>query len=253
MSTTEEGTDIREPLPDQSYLILGRGIVKKFGGLTALNSVDFHVRAGESVGIMGPNGSGKTTLFNVLTGFLRADAGTIHWRGTEVTKEAAHRRARRGMIRTFQQSMVMPGMSVRENIEVAIGNAALGGREPATTEEIVEYLGLASARDTLSDDLSWGEARLLGIGLALTMKPGLLLMDEPFAGLNLLSIERVMDLIFRLKTEGYSLCIVDHKVPHLLPLCDRLMVLVNGVVLAEGDPDDVVATREVQEAYLGLS
>jgi ABC-type branched-subunit amino acid transport system ATPase component len=239
--------------PHDTYLMSAQGLVKTFGGVTALDSLSLHVKAGELLGIMGPNGSGKTTLFNVLTGCLRADKGYVYWNGADVSNEAVHRRARRGMIRTFQQSMLMPGLSVRENIDIAIVNATLSGREPTTADEVLEYLGLKAAQSTLGVDLSWGDARLLGIGLALTTRPELLLMDEPFAGLNPMSIERVSELIHQLHGEGYSMCIVDHKVPHLVPLCDRLMVLVNGVVLAEGLPSDVVASRDVQVAYLGVA
>jgi len=240
-------------IPDSDLLMSAQGLVKTFGGVTALDSISLHVESGELLGIIGPNGSGKTTLFNVLTGFLRADNGNVYWHGTDVSKEAVHRRARRGMIRTFQQSMLMPGLSVRENIDIAIVNASLSGRHPTTTDEILDYLELKSTESTLGIDLSWGDARLLGIGLALTTRPELLLMDEPFAGLNPVSIERVSELILRLRSEGHAMCIVDHKVPHLVPLCDRLMVLVNGVVLAEGTPADVIASRDVQIAYLGVA
>jgi len=236
-----------------TYLLSAQNLIKKFGGVTALDSVSFNLKTGGSLGIMGPNGSGKTTIFNVLTGFLRADSGKVFWNGSDISKESVHRRARQGMVRTFQQSMLMPGLSVRENVDIAIVDASLSGREPVTADEILDFLGLKATQSTLGVDLSWGDSRLLGIGLALATRPRLLLMDEPFAGLNALSIERVSSLIHRLSEEGYSMCIVDHKVPHLVPLCDRLMVLVNGVVLAEGAPDDIISSRDVQVAYLGVT
>lgn len=234
-------------------LLVAEGLTKRFGGVVAVDSIDVSVTRGDIVGIMGPNGSGKTTLLNLLTGFLRADSGTIMWRGNEIVHDSAQNRARKGMVRTFQQAMVMPGLTVRENIAAAIVAANLSHRVPTSPDTVIEYLGLTEAQHTLAGDLSWGDTRLLGIGLALTLSPDLLLMDEPFAGLSIDAAEKVSSLVLQLKADGHSLCIVDHKVAHLLPLCDRLMVLVNGVVLANGLPKDVVESNEVQAAYLGFS
>lgn len=234
-------------------ILSAKGLVKKFGGVTAVSSVSVSVTRGDVVGIMGPNGSGKTTLLNLLTGFLKADEGTIIWKGNQIAHESAQNRARSGMVRTFQQAMVMPGMTVRENVGASIVAASLSKRVPTTVDGILEYLGLVPVQNMMAGDLSWGDTRLLGIGLALTLSPDLLLMDEPFAGLSLTAAERVSSLVMQLKADGHSLCIVDHKVAHLLPLCDRLMVLVNGVVLADGLPKDVVESNDVQAAYLGFS
>ncbi|MHB2028695.1 MAG: ABC transporter ATP-binding protein [Acidimicrobiales bacterium] len=234
-------------------ILSATGLVKRFGGVTAVNEVNVSISRGGVLGIMGPNGSGKTTLLNLLTGFLRADAGTIVWQGTNIAHQSAQNRARHGLVRTFQQAMVMPGLTVLENIAAAIVAANLSRRPPVTQSGIVDYLALGRVANTIAGDLSWGDTRLLGIGLALTLSPDLLLMDEPFAGLSLTAADQVSALVKQLRADGHSLCIVDHKVAHLLPLCDQLLVLVNGVVLANGRPDEVVASNDVQVAYLGVS
>jgi branched-chain amino acid transport system ATP-binding protein len=232
-------------------LLTADGLVKRFGGVTALGGVSVHVAANEVLGVIGPNGSGKTTLFNLLTGFLRPDHGTVLWSGTDVTRVPSYRRARQGLVRTFQETMLLPGLTVEENAELALRMARRSDPEFGTATELLDYVGLAAAAPVMGADLSWGEARLLGIATTLALKPDLLLLDEPFAGLSAVAAERLSALVTRLHAAGRSLCIVDHKVAHLMPLCDRVIVLVNGSIIADGPPQEVVASPEVRSAYLG--
>ena len=233
-------------------LLTAEGLVKRFGGVTALGGVSVHVATNEVLGIIGPNGSGKTTLFNVLTGFLRPDRGSVLWAGADVTSVPAHRRARQGLVRTFQETMLLPGLTVGENAELALRTARQSEPEFATAAELLDYVGLAPAAWVMGADLSWGEARLLGIGMTLALRPDLLLLDEPFAGLSAVAVERLSALVTRLRAAGKSLCIVDHKVAHLMPLCDRVIVMVNGSIIANGTPKEIVASPEVRSAYLGM-
>jgi branched-chain amino acid transport system ATP-binding protein len=176
----------------------------------------------------------------------------VLWFGTDVTKESPHRRARHGLVRTFQETMLLPGMTVEENAEMALRMMQRSEPEFATPAELLDYVGLTAAAPVMGADLSWGEARLLGIGMTLALKPFLLLLDEPFAGLSTVAAERLSALVRRLRTAGRSLCIVDHKVAHLMPLCDRVIVLVNGSVIADGTPQEIVTSAAVRSAYLGM-
>lgn len=238
--------------PSQGALLSALHITKRFGGVVALDDVSVEFEPGQITGIIGPNGSGKTTLFNVLTGFLRPDHGEIHWLGNEITATAAHRRARLGLARTFQDAMQMNGLTVEENVALARTAARLTGRESPSRDEILSYIGLAKSRLHIAEDLSWGESRLLGIGMPLALAPQMLLLDEPFAGLSPAVAGEVSTLLTKLRDDGYTLCVVDHKVAHLLPVCDRLIVLVNGAIIADDLPDKVVAQESVRVAYLGL-
>ena len=233
-------------------LLEARGLRRRFGGVVAVDNVDVRIGANEVVGIIGPNGSGKTTLFNLLSGFLRPMSGAITWDGADITKAPAHRRAHRGLVRTFQESMVFPGLTVRENVERGIDAARLSSRQPPTADELLEYVRITRLADSLAADLSWGQTRLLGISVALAVQPRLLLLDEPFAGLSPAAADDVSIIINRLRADGYALCVIDHELTFLLPICDRLMVLVNGAVLADGHPTDVIARPDVRTAYLGL-
>lgn len=233
-------------------LLEGRGLRRRFGGVVALDGVDISLSGDEIVGIIGPNGSGKTTLFNVLSGFHDPSDGTVRWQGEDITRVSSHARARKGLVRTFQEAMVFPGMSVRENFETALCVRHLIGPTVYDVEALASYVQLDHVIDTLAGQLSWGQTRLLGIGLALAMEPTLLLLDEPFAGLSPVAAEQIGLILRKLKASGIAMAIIDHEMTYLLPVVDRLIVLVNGRKLAEGTPDEVIALAEVRKAYLGL-
>ncbi|MGE0136886.1 MAG: ABC transporter ATP-binding protein [Ilumatobacteraceae bacterium] len=232
-------------------VLVANGLSRRFGGVVAVADVSFEVRRNEVVGIIGPNGSGKTTLFNLLSGFLRPRTGTVTWNGRDITGMAPHRRARLGLVRTFQQAMVFPRLDVRENAALAL-RAGRAVERFATPEDLVEYVDLGHVLANRAGDLSWGQTRLLGIALALAASPQVLLLDEPFAGLSPVAADDVSAIVRKLKGDGYSLAVIDHELSHLLPICDRLVVLANGVELASGNPSEVVERADVRTAYLGL-
>jgi branched-chain amino acid transport system ATP-binding protein len=233
-----------------AVLLEAQRVTRRFGGIVALDGVDFQISANEVVGIIGPNGSGKTTLFNVLSGFIKPNSGTLSWLGRDVTRKGAHHLAQSGLVRTFQETMLFPGLTVRENVEMAIRLANDGDTDPVET--ILEFVNLSHVIDLLAGELSWGQSRLLGIALALTIKPKALLLDEPFAGLSPAAAEDLTVVIRRIRESGYSVGVIDHEMSFLLPVCDRLVVLVNGKAIADGPPLEVIELAAVRSAYLGV-
>ncbi len=228
------------------------GLVKQFAGIRALGPVDFHANSGEVVGIIGPNGSGKTTFFNVVTGFLKPTEGRVFWKNEDVTGLAAHRRARLGLVRTFQEKMVFPGTSVRENLHLALIQHGVASLDDDAVHAAIAHIGLPEKTiDQQAGNLSWGQCRLLGMALGLVLKPRLLLLDEPFAGLNRIAAEQVTDMLRRLKQEGIGAVIVEHEMALLLPLCDRVVVFANGEILAEGSSEEILKREDVRAAYFG--
>jgi ABC-type branched-subunit amino acid transport system ATPase component len=233
-------------------LLRTAALSKHFAGNRALGPVDLRVVAGETVGIIGPNGSGKTTFFNVATGFLRPTSGRVFWEGRDVTRVPAHRRARLGLVRTFQEKMVFPGTPVRENFQLALLQQGAQRLDDAAMVPALDAVGLP--RRTLEQragDLSWGQCRLLGMALALVLQPRLLLLDEPFAGLNRIAAGQVTDLLRGLQQQGLAMLIVEHEISLLLPLCRRVVVFAGGQVLAEGAADEILRRDDVRAAYFG--
>jgi branched-chain amino acid transport system ATP-binding protein len=229
-----------------------RGLSKAFGGVHALEEVDFVARSGEITGLIGPNGSGKSTLFNVATGFFRPTAGSVHWDGREITRVPAHKRAGLGVVRTFQERMVFGGTTVEENLRFALIRAGVHRPEPARLRAGVESVGLPlSCLTQHSADLSWGQIRLLGVALALILEPRMLLLDEPFAGLNARIAKELAEILLRLRSEGVGLVVVEHDMELLLPLCDRVVVLARGRKIADGSSASVIEQPEVRAAYFG--
>jgi branched-chain amino acid transport system ATP-binding protein len=237
------------------------GLVKRFGGLIAVDHVTLDVKPGETHALIGPNGAGKTTLISQLQGELRADAGTICFEGRDLTNAPAYRRARAGLARSFQITSVFLRFSALANVVLATqaqaGHSFRFWRnalaDPSLAEpgrEALNTIGLAERADTLAEALSYGERRQLELAMALAMRPKLLLLDEPMAGMGRQDGARMTRILSSLK-ERYAILLVEHDMSAVAALADRVTVLVAGRILACGTYDKVREIAEVRAAYLG--
>ena len=248
------------PRPTQfgEPLLTASGVSKSFAAVLALRGVDISVRQGEILGIIGPNGSGKTTLFNCISGFLPLTEGTITWRGTDITSWPPDRVARHGLVRTFQQAMLFRSTTVRRSIQIARESLdAIGVREtakldfPDNVAGILDFCDLTPVADQPAAMLPYGVIRKLGVALALSTHPHLLMLDEPAAGLNDIESEELGTLLLRARAAGVTLVVVDHDMPFLMPISDRLLVLDAGQKIVEGSPEQIQSDQRVIAAYLG--
>jgi branched-chain amino acid transport system ATP-binding protein len=240
---------------------------KSFGGVQALTTVSFSAAAGEITGLIGPNGAGKTTCFNLINGLLGATGGSIRLAGLNLVGLSPYGRARLGLARTFQNIQLFGGMTVLENVltgrhlrqEVGALAALLPlprvSRARAQNRErvlsLLELVGLAHQADLPAEALAYGDQRRLEIARALAQEPRLLLMDEPAAGLNPRETEDLMALLARLRDLGITLLVIEHDMTLVMGLCDRVVVLDYGQVIAAGPPKEIRRNPRVIEAYLG--
>ncbi|WP_135851544.1 ABC transporter ATP-binding protein [Halorussus salinus] len=242
------------------------GLTKEFGGLTAVDDVDFALEEGELCSLIGPNGAGKTTFFNLLTGVLTPTEGSVEvqregggWR--DVTDATPYETASIGLHRSYQITNVFPTSTVLENVRVAAQAASNDGaklwRNAGAFEEhreeahrILDRVGLADEADTAAESLSHGAKRQLEVAIALAGDPDVLLMDEPNAGVSSESVDRIIDLIEDVATD-HAVLLVEHNMDIVMNVSDRVVVLNQGAVIAEGTPDEVRGDPTVQEAYLG--
>jgi len=242
-------------------ILSATGIVKTFGGFTALDQVDFSVERGERVGLLGPNGSGKSTLVNCITGTLRNDAGQVIFADERIDRLSTHQRIRRGMARTFQIPRPFHSMTVRENIEIALLYAAgPADSEPRRTTHdanaddamrIVEEVGLHKKADERSGSLTQVDLRKLELARAMAAHPRLLIADEAMAGLSTGEVDEILALLLRLNQAGVSIVMIEHIMYAVMEFAQRIAVLVAGRKIADGDPQSVIANPDVQKAYLG--
>jgi len=226
-----------------------------FGGVRALDQVDLDVDAGAITGLIGPNGAGKTTLFNVICGLQAHASGRVRLDGQDLARVAPHRRARRGIARTFQRLEVFGSMSARDNIRVAADVHRRWDRSappPAEiTELILDRVGLRSVADDRVDTLPTGHARLVEVGRALASQPRVLLLDEPSSGLDEEETDSFAELLRSLAADGMATLLVEHDIELVMKVCARIHVLDFGRTIAVGSPAEVQQDRAVQEAYLG--
>ena len=231
----------------------------RFGGLAALNQVNFEVKRGEIRAIIGPNGAGKSTFFNCLTGVLRPTSGRIYFAGEEITGLPSDRISQRGIARSYQITNIMPNATALENVRVAaqsrrhswnmVRHRLAFGDLLENAERALDSVGLLSKANDLASNLSHGQQRNLEIGIALATEPTLLCLDEPTAGMSAAETHETMALVRRI-AENFTILIVEHDMPLVMELASRITVFNYGTVLAEGTPAEIQKNPRVQEVYL---
>jgi branched-chain amino acid transport system ATP-binding protein len=245
-----------------------RGVSVSFGGVHAVRSVSFAGAAEHITSVVGPNGAGKTTLFNVITGFQRAQSGTVRFNGDPITRLRPNRIATGGLVRTFQKTEVFGDLSVLRAIEIGslcgtdftlrqalVPNAIRRAKATAQREAmaVLDFCGLPHHADRNCAALSYGEQRLLEVALALAARPRMLLLDEPASGLNPTESRSLGEVIGRIRARGIGVVLIEHNMPLVMRISDRIVVLHHGEKIAEGEPDDIAKNQQVIDAYLGAS
>ena len=236
-------------------LLSVRGLTRRFGALLALSDVSFDVNRGDCLGLIGPNGSGKTTLFNTVTGFFQPHAGRVFWKERDVTGWAPDKLAGEGLVRTFQHAMAFASETVAVNVQIAVEALPRQGASPAgvadRVDELLRFCALDTVRGRTAADLPYGYIRRLGVAIALAASAEMIMLDEPAAGLNDAESEELARLLIEVRRSGTTLLVIDHDMPFLMPLVDRLIVLQSGRKLIEGSVDEVRSDERVKAAYLG--
>lgn len=242
-------------------------IAKHFGGIKAIDGVSFEVRRGEILGLIGPNGAGKTTTFNLASGALRLTSGEVRLEGERIDGTRPDLIANHGVARTFQGTRIFPQLTVRENLETALlARKKLGfwgdllnlpsarrvhAGIDAEVNRILEFVGLAEFDDRIAGEMPYARQSLLGIALALAMGPRILLLDEPFAGMNPNETAAAADMVRRIRDTGVTVLLVEHDMSAVMGICDRIIVVDQGRKIAEGPPAEIRNNARVIEAYLG--
>jgi branched-chain amino acid transport system ATP-binding protein len=226
-------------------------LTKRFGGFLALDSVDFNIDAGERVGLIGPNGSGKSTLVNCASGLLRNDGGAVWFKNRRVDRLPPSERVRAGLVRSFQLPRPFRGLTVAENLRVPLVFAGSRNRNAAAIDEALDFVGLSARYQAMPQDLSQVDLRKLDLARAIVATPELLFVDEAMAGLSHSEVDEILALLIRVNERGVAIVMIEHIMRAVTAFSQRLVVLVAGRKIADGDPDDVLANVEVQRAYLG--
>lgn len=222
---------------------------RSFGGMVAVDDLSITVEEGSITGLIGPNGAGKSTAFNLITGMLKPDGGTILFKGEDITGDEPYEVARRGVGRTFQHARIFEEMTVRENLAVVPHD---GDDLDAEIDRLLEFVELGGEAESFAGDLSGGQQVLVGIARTLILGPELVLFDEPFAGVNPGLVDDIRDLLQRLRRdEGVTVFIIDHEIDEISELCEEVIVMAEGTQLTKGTPEDVMTDERVIGSYLG--
>lgn len=234
-------------------VIEAEGLIKRFGGMTAVNGASFSVEQGGLLGVIGPNGSGKTTTLNILNGALRPDEGVVRVNGREMQGKSSTALVEAGVTRTFQNPRVFSTITAMENMLIPVLHS--GGRRRSSwrekAQDLLAFVGLADHRETPASELSGGQQKLLEFVRALMTDPEVVLMDEPFAGVHPSVKDLMRQRILARNEEGTAFVVVSHEIPDLTRLCSRILCMSDGKVIAVGTPDEVTSDPMVIEAYLG--
>jgi ABC-type branched-subunit amino acid transport system ATPase component len=244
-----------------SAIIDVRGVSKSFGGVVANHEVSMSVKSGTITGLIGPNGSGKTTLFNSIVGYHPIDAGSIQFEGEEISRLPVQQIARRGLLRTFQQTRIYGAMNGVENMLISLPHRKMSIWDALKTytredyeraDHLLEFVGLYEKRMLKSGDLSFGQQKLLEFAMALMNEPTCLLLDEPTAGINPTLINGLIDRLKRANSEfGITLFVIEHNMRVIMNMAEKIYCLAHGEMLAEGTPDEIQNDQRVIDAYLG--
>ena len=244
-----------QPSQPRAVILSGKGIGKSFGGLQALDNVDFHLYEGEILGLIGPNGAGKTTLFNLIVGAYKPDSGEMHFRNEVITGLRPDQICKKGIARTFQITKPFLSMSVLEN--TAVGSY-FGHYKKRTLRECLEHaeamlslVGLENKRTFSASQLTLGERKNLELARALSTRPNVLLLDEVVAGLNPKETLDMIKLIKKIRDQRITILMIEHVMRAVMGASDRIIVLHHGQKIAEGSPEEIVVNKDVIEAYLG--
>jgi len=261
-------TRAEEPVRSDAAVLEIENLTLKFGGLTALDDVSFHINEGEILGLIGPNGAGKTTCFNAVTGVYKPTSGTIRFQGRSLAGKKRYQITKLGIARTFQNIRLFPNMTALENVLVgtdaqnrtgilsALFRLPLHRREEQASHErameLLRFMGIAKRADELAANLSYGDQRRLEIARAMATQPKLICLDEPAAGFNPAEKVELMNLIRRVRDRGYTVLLIEHDMRLVMGVTDRIVVLEFGRKIAEGRPAEIRDNPAVIAAYLGV-